>query len=106
MLESMKKDNETINQIYKGEELVWELPMVMMSRIDLMAGFDTIKFTTYPARCNVVVTINNKEVANSRSTSSGLFTCSVNPPLKSGDFVTIEITKSGWADFENFYSVY
>lgn len=106
MLESIEKDNKTISEAYKGDELVWQLPTVMMSDINLYAGIQTIVFTTYPSRCNVVVTINSKEVANGISSPGGLFTSNVDTTLKKGDLVIITITKSGWGNLENFYTVY
>jgi hypothetical protein len=106
MLDSIEKDNKTISEAYKGDELVWELPTVMVSDINLYAGIQTVVFTTYPSRCNVVVTVNGKEVANGLSSPGGVFTCNVNPSLKSKDNVVIEITKSGWGDLENVYLIY
>lgn len=106
MLDSIENDNKTISQMYKGDELVWEMPEVMMGDVNLNPGFTSIVFNTYPSRCNVVVTVNKKEVANRQSSPTGLFSCLVDPPLKKGDHVVIEITKSGWGDLTDFYSVY
>lgn len=106
MLENIENKSGTVCEIYKGDELVWQLPTVMMSDINLNPGFTSIVFNTYPSRCNVVVTVNKKEVANRQSSPTGLFLCLVDPPLKKGDHVVIKITKSGWGNLENFYTVY
>lgn len=106
MLESVEKDNKTISEAYKGDELVWKLPTVMTSDVNLYVGLQTVVFNTYPSRCNVVAEVNGKEVRNGLSSPGGLFTFNVNPPLKKGDRVSITITKSGWGNLENFYKVY
>lgn len=106
MLESVEKDNKTISEAYKGEELVWKLPTVMISDINLYEGVRNIAFTTYPSGCNVVVIVNRKEVANRISSSTGYFSCRLDTPLQSGDDVTVKMTKSGWRDLRNSYSVY
>lgn len=106
MLDSIEKDNQIINQIYKGKELVWQLPTVMTNDINLRAGLQSVVFNTYPGRCNVVVEVNGKEIANGLSSSGGLFSFSIDPPLKKDDYVFMTITKSGWGDLENAYLVY
>lgn len=106
MLESVERDNKTISEAYKGDELVWKLPTIMMADVNLRSGFKTIILNTYPGRCNVVITINKKEVANGLSSPSGVFSVSVDPVLQKGDFVVIELTKSGWGNLENYYSIY
>lgn len=105
MLDSIEKNNKTISEAYRGKELVWQLPTVMTSDIDLYSGTKTVNFTTYPARCNVVVTINSKEIANNQSSPGGVFSFRCDPPLKSGDYVVIEITKPGWRKLRNAYSI-
>lgn len=106
MLDSIEKDNKTISEAYKGDELVWKLPTVMTNDINLRAGLQSVVFNTYPSRCNVVVEINGKEIANSLSGSSGLFSFSIDPPFKKDDYVIITITKSGWGHLENAYLIY
>lgn len=103
MLDSIEKDNNIISQMYKGNELVWEMPTVMTSGFDLYPGTKSISFTTYPSRCNVVVTINDKEVANDKSGINGAFFCSLDQPLKDDDYVVIKITKPGWMDRAMFF---
>ena len=105
MLDSIEKNNKTISEAYRGKELVWQLPTVMTSDIDLYSGIKTIRFITYPARCNVVVTINQEEVANVLSSPSGLFSFFIDSPLKKNDYVVIEITKPGWRKLRNAYSI-
>ncbi|EFM24757.1 hypothetical protein HMPREF9225_1623 [Peptoniphilus duerdenii ATCC BAA-1640] len=105
MLENIEKNNKIINQMYKGKELVWQLPTVMISEVNVYAGIQTLVFTTYPARCNVTVTVNDKEVANAQSSFDGNFSCGLGTPLRSEDYVTIKITKSGWRDLRNNYIV-
>ena len=98
MLDSIEKDNNTISQMYKGDELVWEMPEVMTSDFDLYKGMKTIDFTTYPAVCKVKVEINSKTIIEQTTSGFGGFSSGLESPLKNGDKVVITISKPGWKD--------
>ncbi|WP_282925164.1 hypothetical protein [Peptoniphilus genitalis] len=98
MLDSIEKDNKTISQMYKGDELVWEMPEVMTSGFDLYKGTTTIEFTTYPADCKVKIEINGNTISEQMPSGFGGCSAGLESPLKNGDKVVITISKPGWKD--------
>lgn len=98
MLDSIEKDNNIISQMYKGDELVWEMPQVMTNDFDLYKGMSTIEFTTYPALCKVKMEINGKTIIEQTTSGFGSFSIGLKQPLKSRDKVVFTISKPGWKD--------
>lgn len=105
-MELLNAKNKQVIEMYKGGVKVWELPTVMTDDINLQAGSNELSFTTYPEGCKVVVTINSREIANEETVFGGYFSCSIDPPLKNGDYVIIEITKSGWRGLKKTYPIF
>lgn len=105
MLDSIEKDNNIISQMYKGNELVWEMPKVMVSEIDLHSGMSTIKFTTYPAGCDVKIEINSNIIIERKTSAYGTVVCGLKSPLKIEDDIVITISKPGWGKLINDYHI-
>ena len=106
MLDSIENKNGPLIAIYKGDEIVWEAPVIMIGDVNLQSGFTTIKFKTYPGKCYVTVWINRAIVKESQSSPSGVFVFSLNTPLKRGDIVNLTLKKRGWKDTYQRYEVY
>lgn len=105
MLDSVEKDNKTISQMYKGNELVWEMPQVMTNNFDLYAGMSTISLTSYPSDCDVKIEINGKITAERKTSSLGSLACGLRSPLKIDDRIVITISKPGWRKLIESYHI-
>ena len=98
MLDSIEKDNNIISQMYKGDELVWEMPQVMTNDFDLYKGMGTIELTTYPDLCKVKMEMNGKTIIEQTTSGFGSFSIGLEQPLKNRDKVVFTISKPGWKD--------
>lgn len=104
MLDSIEKDNKTINQMYKGKELVWELPTIMTNNFNVTSGSKTISLVTYPPNCQITITVNDV-IYKKVSDGFGSIIITLDETLKSRDNVDILIEKAGWKSLNNFIKV-
>lgn len=98
-------DNKRVIEMYKGGVKVWELPTIMTNYFEVKAGDQSISLTTYPASCQVTITVN--DVVYKKTTNGfGSIVFTLNEALKSGDSVDILIEKDGWKAYKKYEKIY
>lgn len=98
MLDSLEKDNKTINQMYKGNELVWELHACMLKVDNVSAGSMGLNLKFYPNNAQVTVTINKAVGGMEKYNIEGVTGEHYQPinKLQSGDKIIIFAKAIGW----------
>lgn len=97
--------NKRVVEIYKGGELVWEMPLVMV-KVAARKGRKGITVDAYPASANVQIFLNNNLLGELSDFSVGGKTLLIQEILKEGDAVKVIATHTGWKTKEFKQYVY
>lgn len=110
MLNSITTNGKTISRIYKGSDMIWEMPYIMYSNLNVSRGSNNIIFITYPSNVQVSVTIykndNTEEKYTNASSTNGSVSFLLKTKLEIDDYVAINLKKFGWKDTDITYIVY
>lgn len=98
MLDSIENKNSVINEMYKGDELVWKLPMCMLEMSTPKTGERSIAIRFYPYDAKVTITImksSGVEKVYDGSNRSGEVTVTVDE-ITLNDKITVRAEAVGW----------
>lgn len=91
--------NKRVVEIYRGGELVWNLPRAGLQVDSLALGLSVIKGLTYPLKSDIKIVIKNS--ATNKHEEYNFKNSSINwsqavKPLEEDDEVTITVSSDGW----------
>lgn len=91
--------NKRVVEIYRGGELVWQLPRVGLQVDTLGLGFKVIRGITYPHKSDIKIVIENS--TTNKHEEYNFKNSSINwsraiKPLEEDDEVTITVSSDGW----------
>lgn len=102
--------NKRVVEIYRGGELVWERPTVLVAADNIITGKRTINISTYPTGCRVLIVVKNNQTNKHEERKIIGFglqqRLSLKSPLESGDYVEIKVEHDGWLGASLYQDVY
>lgn len=104
MLNEIKSGGKTTARIYKGSDLIWQMPEMMYSKFEIAEGYKGVSIKTHPGNATVLLTAykanGTKEEYKAYSSVEGQVILTLDTAASRGDRFYAKITKIGWAPAE------
>lgn len=86
--------NKRVVEIYRGGELVWEMPTVFLKLDSLVSGSNMITGVVHPSDAKVTCEFNYEE--HKAVVFDGKLTITLDKPTRRGDGLVLNVERPGW----------
>lgn len=99
--------NKRVVEIYRGGELVWEMPRVYLVVNGFMSGNKSVRVNVYPKNCTISIIIGNYQTNKHEEYNFDLVSDSKSILLENriepGDYIDVTAECEGWKK-SNFWT--
>ncbi|MEJ8752883.1 hypothetical protein WKS98_09750 [Lagierella sp. ICN-221743] len=101
MLDTIQNNQKRIIKIYKGNEKIWEMPIVFLKiDEDIRSGYRSLSGLVYPTESQIIINYyksdGKEEILKTTPTAIGKFIVTFDEDLKIGDSLDIFVESAGW----------